>query len=66
MLQVILHLFLLHPIFNFIKTWPKTPLHKRLTYAVILLSAVTVLTVSQYERKQNFYDLMAVSPRGFS
>ncbi len=43
MILVILHLFLLHPLFNYIKCLRGVTNDKRFTYAMILLSVVSLL-----------------------
>ena len=70
MLSIVLHLFLLHPVFNYIKNYAGEPNHKRMTYAMILLSVVSILELSNYlfmtEHKPSLYDKLSVSPRGFT
>jgi hypothetical protein len=69
MFTIVLHLFLLHPVFNYIKNLQGVPNQKRMSYAMILLSCVTIFELASYfgaEHKPNFYNRMDVSPRGFT
>ena len=69
MLSIIVHLFLLHPVFNYIKHLSGAPISKRMTYAILLLSLVSFFELGNYlmqEHKPSLYDRLGVSPRGFT
>ena len=48
MIEVILHLFFLVPLFTYIKHLPNTPASKRFTYAMLAFSVVSIIQVSSY------------------
>jgi hypothetical protein len=67
MLSIVLHLFLLHPVFNYIKYLNNEPNQKRMTYALLLLSLVSILELGNHmtaDHKPNFYEKLGVNPRG--
>ena len=69
MLSIVLHLFLLHPVFNYLKSLSGVPNHKRMTYALLLLSLVSILELGNYltgEHKPNYYEKLGVNPRGLT
>ncbi len=69
MFSIVLHLFLLHPVFNYLKNLSGTPNHKRMTYALVLLSVASIFELGSYlsaEHKPSYYDRLGVSPRGFT
>ena len=68
MLTVIVHLFILTPIFTQIKYLPRVTSENRLKYAALLLGIVFVLqlVVDGYQRNENIYDLMELSPKGYT
>jgi len=69
MLAVILHLFLLHPIFNYLKTLPKKSNGTRMSYSLSLLVLIASFTLHQHfttEKQKNLYDVLGVSPAGYT
>jgi len=56
-------------VFNYLKSLSGVPNHKRMTYALLLLSLVSVLELGNYmtgEHKPNYYEKLGVNPRGLT
>lgn len=70
MIEIIVHLYLLVPLFTFLKHLRSKPLPTRFLLASTLLSLVAFIQYSNFmyrEREPSLYDLMGVSPtRGFT
>lgn len=55
MIEVIIHLFFLVPLFTFIKHLPNQNLSKRFMFAMVIFSIVSMIQVSLYLSKGKYY-----------